>query len=240
MNARKHYDNHLADFYSWMLGDFEQHRAYFQHFLENHKIYPQNTKIAIDLGAGHGIQSVALANLGFEVNAIDFSTKLLGELELNAGRKPIRIFEDDIRNIHEYKDLNPELIVCCGDTLPHLNSKKEVEKLINDSRSILSEKGKLILSFREYSTELKGNDRFIPVKSDHDRILTCILDYQTETLNVTDLLYEKTTTGWKQKISSYNKVRITTAEIVRFIENSGMKITFNETINRMQTIIAEV
>lgn len=95
------------------------------------------------------------------------------------------------------------------------------------------------MSFRDYSNELKNEQRFIPVKSDDKRILTCILEYETDKVKVTDLLYEKTEKGWQQKVSSYEKVRITTNEIITFIENNGMKITFNESINRMQTIIAE-
>ncbi|MCK9407771.1 MAG: hypothetical protein WCX28_01270 [Bacteriovoracaceae bacterium] len=43
-----------------------------------------------------------------------------------------------------------------------------------------------LLTFRDYSTELTGNSRFIPVKSDASQILTCILEYSSETVTVTD------------------------------------------------------
>jgi len=119
-----------------------------------------------------------------------------------------------------------------------LENKADIEKLIEDCANILSKNGKLILSYRDYSTELNDQQRFIPVKSDKDRILTCILDYESEKVKVTDLLYEKTKNGWNQKVSSYRKVRITPNEIAEMIENNGMKITFNESINRMQTTIA--
>ena len=135
--------------------------------------------------------------------------------------------------------MKPELIVCCGDTITHLENKADIEKLIEDCANILSEHGKLILSYRDYSTELNDQQRFIPVKSDQDRILTCILNYEPEKVKVTDLLYEKTENGWNQQVSSYRKVRITPKEIAEMIENNGMKITFNESINRMQTTIAE-
>jgi len=115
----------------------------------------------------------------------------------------------------------------------------DIEKLIEDCANILSENGILILSYRDYSTELNDQQRFIPVKSDKDRILTCILDYEPEKVKVTDLLYEKTENGWNQKVSSYRKVRITPKEIAEMLENNGMKITFNESINRMQTTIAK-
>jgi 2-polyprenyl-3-methyl-5-hydroxy-6-metoxy-1,4-benzoquinol methylase len=44
---------------------------------------------AIDLGAGYGIQSIALANLGFRVRAVDFNRQLLEELSVNKKSLPI-------------------------------------------------------------------------------------------------------------------------------------------------------
>jgi len=59
MTVKEHYYKHLANFYSWMVGDFDKKRADFQDFLENNRVYPGKTKVALDLGAGHGIQSIA-------------------------------------------------------------------------------------------------------------------------------------------------------------------------------------
>ena len=239
MKVKEHYDSHLANFYSWMVGDFDQKRNDFQIFLENNEIYPNDTKVAIDLGAGHGIQSVALKRLGFNVTAIDFNDQLLNELKLNPDGQSIKTIKTDIRNIKNYSELKPELIICCGDTITHFGNKSDIKKLIENCANILAEKGKLIISYRDYTIELKDNQRFIPVKSDRDRILTCILDYEPEKVKVTDLLYEKIGNEWKQKVSSYKKVRISPNEIDEMIENSGLKITFNEPIDRMQTMIAE-
>lgn len=222
-----------------MIGNFDQKRTDFQNFLENNGITPNQTKVAIDLGAGHGIQSVALTKSGFEVTAIDFNEHLLEELKSNSNGHSINIIKADIRNVKEFIGLKPELIVCCGDTITHLEDKKEITKLINDCCDILSKNGKLILSFRDYSSELNDHQRFIPVKSDNNRILTCILDYDSEKVKVTDLLHEKKESIWTQKVSTYSKIRVTPSEIVQMIENTGMEVSFNQSINRMQTIIAK-
>src|SRR5690606_31430902 len=133
---------------------------------------------------------------------------------------------------------NPEVIVCCGDTLSHLESKQEIEKLIADISNVLDRHGKAIFTFRDYSTPLTGKDRFIPVISDSDRIMTCILDYGIDFVNVTDLLYERTNDGWKQKVSTYRKVRLVTSEIVDLLASNGLIVTFNQTISRLITIVA--
>lgn len=238
MTAKEHYDNHLGDFYSWMIGDFESKAKEFQDFLKDNSIFPTNSKNAIDLGAGHGIQSVALAKLGFNVIAVDFNEQLLNELKRNSNGLKIEIVNDDIKNVRQFSDKAIELILCCGDTLSHLNDKNEIKKLIHDTSTVLKPNGKILFSFRDYSTELTEDNRFLPVKSDDNRILTCVLDYEKERVRVTDLLHEKTETGWKQKVSSYFKVRILTNEIIEMLESFGFKIQLNSVINRMTNVIA--
>ncbi|MGZ4956311.1 MAG: hypothetical protein ACXV8Q_14485 [Methylobacter sp.] len=94
------------------------------------------------------------------------------------------------------------------------------------------------MSFRDYSTALLGDQRFIPVKSDDTKILTCCLDYEADRVHVTELLQVKTENGWKQKVSSYYKIRLPPEKIVETIVGCGLMITFNEVVNRMTTIIA--
>ncbi|ELR72602.1 hypothetical protein C900_00981 [Fulvivirga imtechensis AK7] len=239
MTVKEHYDNHLASFYSWMAGDFDQQSIAFGEFLEDQNITPVSTKVAVDLGAGHGIQSIALKTAGFDVTAVDFNDQLLKELKSHPDGKAIRTIEADIRHTWEFEALQPELIVCCGDTITHLESKSEVEKLIKDCADMLVPLGKLILSFRDYTVELDDLQRFIPVKSDERRIFTCILEYTSEKVKVTDQLYEKTGSGWKQKVSTYSKVRITPREVETIVMNSGMELSFSRPVNRMHTLIAQ-
>lgn len=238
MTVKAHYEHHLGNFYSWMSGDFAHQQQEFQQFLERESITPTVTKKAIDLGAGHGIQSVALAKSGFEVLAVDFNDQLLTELKSNAGNLSIKVLNDDIRNIHAFAGGGCDVIACCGDTLAHLGTKKEIKDLLTDISLSLIKGGKVILSFRDYSAELTGDNRFIPVKSDETRILSCMLEYFPDTVRVTDLVYEKAPGGWMQKVSSYHKVRTVPQEVVGFLTGNGMQILFNAVINRMVTIVA--
>lgn len=237
MSVKDHYENHLSNFYSWMTGDFGLKCNEFKSFLVKNSVYPNSTKVAIDLGAGHGIQSIPMAELGFEVTAVDFSQNLLKELEINSNGMSITLVNDDIRNVKRF-DNKPELIVCCGDTLTHLDSSLEIRTLILHCIDLLGRGGKLILSFRDYSIELKGNNRIIPVKSDDSKILTCVLDYEEDFVMVTDLLYEKSNELWQPKMSSYKKVRISENHIAEILTENGMTITFHGQVSRLTTIIA--
>ncbi|WP_196894338.1 class I SAM-dependent methyltransferase [Aureivirga marina] len=239
MSIKKHYDTHLAGFYSWMLGDFKQQKDAFKNFCLKHEILPKNLKNAIDLGAGNGIQSVALAEIGFDVVAVDFNRKLLGELEENKENLPIKIIQDDIRNLKQFDENSVELISCCGDTISHLESEEELENFIQSCYQILSKNGKLILSFRDYSIPLKNTDRFIPVKSDETKILTCVIDYFEKKILVTDLLHEKINGNWIQKVSSYEKLRLIPENVIELIETIGFSVKIKESLNRMIYLVLE-
>ena len=236
-SVQDHYQNHLSGFYSWMLGDFNIRQKKEQEFFEVNQIIPQSDKIAFDLGAGSGLQSISLANLGFEVKAIDTDEYLLRELEERKAGLKIEIIHSDIQQV-ENINFTPELIICMGDTLPHLPSKTSVETFLKNCYKKLQTDGKLILSFRDYSTSLEDTNRFIPVRSDDNRIFTCILEYFPERVKVTDQLYEKTSNGWVQKVSSYYKIRLTLEEVRASIEQAGFKISKCQELNRMFYLIA--
>ncbi len=237
-NVKEHYDHHLADIYSWMSGDFNSGQQAFSQFLSAVEVEPFSTGKAIDLGAGHGIQSVALAGLGFEVSAIDFNDFLLSELKQRAVGLTIHPIRGDIREVLRYRKLEPELIVCCGDTITHLDSVDEVSNLISDCADTLVPGGRFIISFRDYTIPLTGDSRFIPVKSDANQILTCCVDYDETHVHVTDLLHLREGGEWKQKVSSYKKVRLNPELVIRLIEHQGMMVEFNDSVNRMVTMVA--
>ena len=54
----------------------------FKEYCIKNEIRPIASDLAIDLGEGNGIQSIALSELGFEINAIDFNDKLISEFKI--------------------------------------------------------------------------------------------------------------------------------------------------------------
>src|SRR5689334_15175362 len=85
MTVKEHYDRYLGSFYSWMVGDFTEKQQEQERFFLVNDITPHFSKIAFDLGCGHGLQAISLANLGFDVRAIDFNQRLLDELRERVG-----------------------------------------------------------------------------------------------------------------------------------------------------------
>lgn len=238
MTAKEHYDNHLAHFYEWMAGDFAMKQTEQQDFFDRNGIKPLQNKIAIDLGSGHGLQSLALAKLGFQVRAIDFNRQLLDSLYLRGKEFEIKVFLQDLLREENFKEQGG-LIVCMGDTIAHLESLNEIQLLIEQCFKCLIVNGKLILSYRDYGNELTDMQRFIPVKSDEDKILTCFLEYFENKVRVTDLFHERINGQWVQRVSSYLKVRITNQMIEHLINQTGFKILICEAIAGMNYRVAE-
>jgi len=238
MSTKAHYQNHLSPIYAWMVGDFQKRVNEQVQFFESNEIRPQGTKKAVDLGCGHGIQSMALGQLGYRVIGIDFDQHLLKHLDSRKGDLPIKTHQSELMDFPSLVD-SPELIVCMGDTLAHLESGEAVDQLIMQSYHSLALSGKLILSYRDYGHQLEDIQRFIPVRADDQKILTCILEYEKDRVRVTDLLQEKTATGWQQKASSYYKLRLRAKHVESCVQEAGFDINLHQNIGRMLYMIAE-
>ena len=239
MTAREHYDNHLANFYSWMLGDFEEKLDTQLDFLKRNNIKPGIGNVAIDLGAGNGLQSISLAKLGFTVIAVDFNKHLLDELVVRKQDLPIRIVFDDVTDfIRAYDQISP-VIVCMGDTITHLESPSHVEQLLEKISDHLEPAGKVVISFRELITELKNEARFIPVRSDEKRILTCFLEYFPSYVMVHDILHEWQSGKWIQKVSCYPKLRLSEEFISNTFERYKIKTLSTERISGMLYLVGQ-
>ena len=193
-------------------------------------------KVAIDLGSGSGFQSIALRSLGYIVHAVDFSRELLDELQQRDSSVIIR--EGDLLDLTfvEELHLSPELIVCMGDTLTHLGSKDDVILLLETVFRLLSpQQGSFLITYRDLSGARNDLDRFIPVKSDDTRILTCFLEEDEENndkVKVFDLLYEKHAIShqWELKKSCYKKLKLSVCWLQQEMQRLGYVV---EIISRL-------
>lgn len=237
-SVQVHYDRLLSKHYTWMFGDFEARLSDHTRFFERLGMRPGGGGAALDLGAGSGFQSIPLARRGYRVKAIDTCAALLEELATKAGGLPIECVVGDIQNVANLVERQVELAVCMGDTLTHLPSAESVRRLFEEVYSLLESGGDLVLTWRDLSVELSSTARFIPVRADDTRILTCFLEYFPEHVMVYDLVHTRDGGAWKQEVSSYRKLRLSVAFVVAALETAGFVTALDERVYGMETVVA--
>ena len=133
---------------------------------------------------------------------------LLEELRRHAAGLPVSGVHDDLLSFQRHVNSRVGLILIMGDTLTHLPDQSAVQTLIARAAESLGPGGQFIATFRDYTSPLAGDARFIPVRADENRILTCFLEYGDDHVDVHDLLYERQGSLWQFKVSGYRKLRL--------------------------------
>jgi SAM-dependent methyltransferase len=239
VTVEEHYARHLAPIYVWMAGGFEAAVARGRSEIEAVVGPLAGGGTVVDLGAGFGMHAIPLARQGYSVLAIDSSAILLELLKAHAGNLSIRTVADDLLSFRQHLQAPVELILCMGDTLTHLSDRDRVERLLFLIAEALRPGGQFISSFRDYTVPLTGDSRFILVKSDSDRILTCFLDYSSEYVTVHDLLHERADLTWGLRVSSYRKTRISPEWAANSLRSKGLSVRLEPGLAGMVRLVAK-
>lgn len=250
VSASEHYALLLAPIYVWMSGGLvtalAQGAADMAEFTATSADGEAGDGIghagrhAIDLGAGFGAHAVPLARAGYHVTAVDSSPLLLSELRRLSDGLAIRLVADDLVGFRQYVRESADLILCMGDTLTHLPDRVQVERLFREVAAALAPAGRVLLTFRDYTTARVGGERFVMVRSDAQRILTCFLEEQDERMLVHDLVHERVNEGWQLRVSSYRKLRLSPAWVVAALHRVGLEAERGQNVRGMVRIGARL
>lgn len=185
---------------------------------------------------------MALAELGFRVLSIDTSAELIAGLAARAAVRPIETRLGDLCELaHWVEPDTAHVVVCMGDTLTHLPGRDDVSALFRAIARALRPGGLFVLTYRDLAAgELRGADRFIPVRADDERIMTCFLEYEdADRVVVTDLVHERDAAGrWQLRRSAYRKLRLASAWVREQLAAAGLR-TRLERSDRMVLLAAE-
>jgi SAM-dependent methyltransferase len=195
---------------------------------------------AIDLGAGFGMHAIPLARAGWQVLAIDSSPLLIRELSTLAEGLAVRAHCGDLLTFTDCLtvDERADLVLCMGDTLTHLERPDAVAVVGRAVAACLSPTGRFVATFRDYSRPPTGEARFIPVRSDEHRILTCFLEAFDDHVQVHDLLHERAQGRWVTRVSSYRKLRLSPAAVCQAFVDAGLQASVEAGPRGMVRLVA--
>lgn len=236
-SVSEHYASLLAPIYAWMAGGLDASLARGRAELEELGVAGS---LAVDLGAGFGMHSIPLAQAGWKVLAVDSSPVLLSQLAQRANGLPIRARWGDLLQFPRLlaPSEQPDLVLCMGDTLTHLEGRKSVAALARAIAGRLAPQGRFIATFRDYSQLPQGDARFIPVHADDERILTCFLEDAGSHVQVHDLLHERQDGRWNTRVGTYRKLRLAPEDARTLFEESGLRATINTAARGMVRLTA--
>ena len=160
----------LSDFYNQInederLAQTKQGRLeYFTTMHYIHRCADKNSKV-LEIGAGTGRYSIALAREGMDVTAVELVESNITELrEKSRGIKNIQSFQGDATNLECFTDNSFDATLSLG-PMYHLYDEVEVNKAIDEAIRVTKPGGAILFAFLSiyaimYSNYLFGNWAF--------------------------------------------------------------------------------
>lgn len=127
-------------------------------FLEN------PPKKVIDIGCGTGGYSLELARRGCEVTAADLDDKMLDKLRRNSveSKLNIEVLNENMLNLSKSVNEKYDLAFCIGNSLVHLDGKKQIGNFFKQIRGLINKDGKLIIQIINYDRVIKKDIKSLP------------------------------------------------------------------------------
>ena len=216
----RHYEALLGAHYSWSLGDFDARVAASRAFFAAH-VTPR-AGAALDLGCGTGVQTLALAQLGFKVTGVDFSPRMLTEYGERTAAVGARAVVADLTDFDVGTGF--AVAVCFGDTVAHLADLPAVRSLCRRTFHALEPGGVWFISSRDHSLVLEGDARFLLIRADETRSMTCFVEDAGERVRVTDLIHARGPAGTTLQSHSYWKLRVSPGTLTAELLAAGFRV----------------
>lgn len=172
--------NRLADMYDGMT-QFET-RIDAQRALLAELLLRYPARRAVDMGCGTGVHAVALAQLGLDVTGLDISAGMLEKARAHArdAGAAVEFLEGDF--LAAVPRIPADLLLCLGNSLPHLESRAALTAVLAHWRSLLGDEGRAVIQLLNYARVLDSGERIVNIRRDGEATIVRFYDFLEETL----------------------------------------------------------
>ncbi len=130
----------------------------------------------LDIGAGTGGYAAAMAAEGAMVEALEIGSMVPYLME-TAEKQGFTALDMGMEEINDLEARSYNLITCIGNTLVHLENKKQVTAFLQNCKRLLLPGGRLIIQIVNYDRILKNKQTELPVITVPERHLTLHRQY---------------------------------------------------------------
>jgi glycine/sarcosine N-methyltransferase len=125
---------------------------------------PASVGPILDCACGIGTQSLALAKLGFKIDASDLSASEVSRARQEAAGRglPIMVWVDDMRTLERAPTEHYGAVLCMDNALPHLGSDDDIAMALHAMSARLRPGGTLVLSLRDYGLLMTKRPNSMP------------------------------------------------------------------------------
>lgn len=118
----------------------------------------------LDIAAGTGNHSIALAKLGHRVTATDLDANMVKRLSEKAALNNVSIHVQQLamEQLDSFEEVDFSTIICLGNSLVHLDNLDEVKSFAANLYDLLTTSGKLIIQIVNYDRILSDNVTMLP------------------------------------------------------------------------------
>jgi SAM-dependent methyltransferase len=154
------YDDFAHDYADAILSDFDQVSRRQGGELDA-LLRPRGVGRVLDVACGAGLQSIALAELGYQVAGIDISPGMIADAKRNAERRGVTIdwvlgdWHDLSRTFGEPFDA----VICWGNSLSHVADADDLADVLGEMASVTAANGICLVDLRDWDRISKERPR---------------------------------------------------------------------------------
>lgn len=143
-------------------------------WLEKYKI-----SSILDAACGSGLHTISLARLGVPCMGLDISQEMIKIARKNAAALQVQaqFLQSDLQELSNQVKQNFNAILFLGNSLPHLTSQTELNRIMLEFRKVLNPQGILIIQLLNYDKILEAQERIISITRRQQNTYIRFYDY---------------------------------------------------------------
>lgn len=218
----------MTDFYSSLAPEYDRMTRFSDRLgsettLLRNWINPDQVRSALDVACGTGLHTILLAKMGMTVTGVDLSVEMLAKAKSNAEmfKTPVNFLEGDMRYLKSMFKPSFDLIVCLGNSLPHLLVSKDLAATFNGFKKLLNPGGMLLLQQLNYDRVMSCQERIVGVNRKEGKEFVRFYDFKGKFLDFNILTITEDKGQIRHSLSTTKLYPYRKDEIVTVLEKQG-------------------